>query len=970
MGHSRGEVSPPIPVQLQYANGRAQLPFSSSNLAVSSGGSTTIAHSLYFTLQGQNVAGYNLPSSIVGPIAIAAGEQLTITLPTTIQNSGEYFSHYILSASATNDPATFVQLATISAFDSLGAPVSLPTSLTLNTDEHFKLSAIVANPAALPTASLVPGLRRGVSSLAAVFEYNPASLLDVNGTTALDAAPAPGRWLRVGGFSTVVTDITDPGGCRQDARDPDVVINVSGYPCDGSNGPGFRFWLMNDDISPIPSGQRVVIGVTLDEVPRSGLFEGLLRCIFRGFVSTSTGVIRTTTGTGEDMSGVGNEIIFENKKTDLILEDDLNPGEAYVIEIYPHFRADQLNNQILNQSLLKVNVALALQAGAFVEGGSAWGDRIYPDYDRGLVVPQRVAARCLKRSGMVNSRSFLAIASTPVLGAVQNTDDQPLYISSNGVAYFKPSTEPKLDTEAIRAKISTLAGVSDPSPWSAPLTVTSGNAIDITCTYPSNGTTATIRANYPDPLLIGNSQGQLNAQLVTLYVRSTVSSVATIKAFPGRLLVDGATQTFAISDWNAGTTISVVPVAPTADFSLFEAVSATALVAGIGNIPAGTIEAAFAYEYDGSQITSISHRSIDGCIHTSTLTLAEVEETSQYWATAVSTIAELRAVPAAQIIGYQSRYVAEVNRVYHYDPSSIATDDGRIILKPTGKLITDPGRWFIEEFSKIYSGTTEPDADLGLRSDVYLRADAVTSSLKVYGKSTVWTLTGTITAPTGPQGATGPQGPIGLTGPQGPIGPTGAVTSASALILNPIAASGITTDSDEYAFFVDSADSKFKSKAPSNGAVTEVGSGGDGSGGGLATVQSGKPTTIPAQSGLIVADDRTGTVGDGTTTRGTLWVATNANSAADWKPFGWRPVFVDVDKTSSAAEGGGGISQEFLALIPSDFIGQTLIVRQSTPTYSGGGVLLYTDYDLTYFVALFRDSPNPWYNIFYDFYRG
>ena len=739
-------------MQLQFANGRPQLP--SPSISVTAGGTTTVSRSLYFALQGQNAAGCNLLSQIVGPVTIGVGQQLAVTLPSTIHANGEHFSHYVLSASVSNAPSSFVQIASIPAYGLGGAHIALPFGLTLSTDQHFTLSQIVASPAALPTSALISGMRRGVASLSFVFEYDSLSTTTPNSATALSAAPAPGRWLRVGGFSTIVTAVTDPGGCGQDVRviSPSS-LSIRPYACNGQNGPGHRFWMVNDSNEATPSGLRVMIGVTLDEEPKSGLFEGLLRCIFRGYVNVVSGITRTTTALGETMRGLNQEILFENRKTDLILEDDLQPGEAYAIDIYPNLRPEFLGNQIANKSLVKVIVSLALQAGAFVEGGSAQGDRIAPVYDRGIVVPQKVGAKILTRAGMVNSRSFLKSGEALIVGFQPNLS-QPVYLNSNGFAYLK--VEPKNDTEAIRARVSLLAGTGDASPWSAPITVTANAGLNIACAYPSNGTTGTIRGNYPDVLLQGNAQGELNCQLLTLYVRSTVGAVVTIKKFVGRLIADGPTQSFQISDWASGVTIATVPAAPTLDFCLFNAVSAAAVSSGGGNLPAGTIEAAYAFELDGTQISSISHNTLDGCLHTMTLNQAEIEDAVQYWAQASATREALRAVALSKIIAYQARYVAEINNPYRYAPSSMAADDGYATLKPTAKLITEPGRWIIDDSNAIYLLDSAPTlVTPGEIGDIVIVGNALSADLgKLYQKTAfnTWTLKGSLRGPKGEAG--------------------------------------------------------------------------------------------------------------------------------------------------------------------------------------------------------------------------
>jgi hypothetical protein len=182
-----------------------------------------------------------------------------------------------------------------------------------------------------------------------------------------------------------------------------------------------------------------------------------------------------------------------------------------------------------------------------------------------------------------------------------------------------------------------LPGVSAASPLSAPVAVTSGQGLQVTLTYPSDGTHATIRADYPDPLLASNAKAELNALFVTVYVQLG----AVLKRFASLLLIDGPTQTFEISDWNAGTVIGSIPGATNSKFCLFEAVSATASTIITGNFPAGNAQVAYAFQYDGSSVSAISHARTDGCLHTSTLDQADLEASVQYWGIPVATFASL-----------------------------------------------------------------------------------------------------------------------------------------------------------------------------------------------------------------------------------------------------------------------------------------------------------------------------------------
>lgn len=644
----------------QYAGGRSQLPFVSANLAVSNSGATTVARTLSFCLQAENVVGHTLPSSILGPYTINVGERLTLTLTNTVRKAGESWLAYSLSASLTNTPSSFVQVARIPAYDTSHNLASFPLSIVLATDNAFQLSQTVPTASDLPLINLIAGMRRGVYDLGYVFEYDPTSILTVNGVSVLTAPSSPGRWLRVGSFSNFIDDETEPGGSAQDLRNiNELVVKYPRYACNGNDGQAMGFWLKNTDTAPIPSGQRILITVLMNEIVRSGTFEGLLRATFKGYVNTNDGTLRTTNANGTLMRGRDTPILFENKKTDLIFEDDLQSGEAYWLEVLPNFIPSYLNFGVANHSLIAISCTIAAQAGAFVEGGDAQGNRIYAKYDLGLAVPIKGAAvRVLKRSGIVNSRSFLAIAPTTVSPFTFNTAGQRVRINGNGAVYR--GTGSLLDTEATRAVVELLPGTSAASPLSSPVVINATQGLQVTVTYPSNGTNATIRANYPDPLLAGNTKAELNPLFVTLYVQ--LGSV--LKRFVNLLLIDGPTQTFDVSDWNGGEVISSIPNAPNLKFCPFAALSAIATPTSVGSYPLGSVRVAYAFQYDGTTVSALSHARADGCLYTSTLDWADLESSTQYWGPPVLLYADL---PTLNVLIGQVRAVNSTGKLYRWN---------------------------------------------------------------------------------------------------------------------------------------------------------------------------------------------------------------------------------------------------------------------------------------------------------------
>jgi len=673
-------------LRYQFAAGRLQVPFSAANVEVLNGGLTLASRSLYLAIAGVNTAGVNLLSDSVGAILIGAGQSLQVTFDSTTRLEGEFWDSFVLAASLTENPESFVQLAKLNLNTDAGERDILPLTLLLSRDSDFILSGAIATPLQLPI-SPVHGMLRAISSLEGrIFEYDENFARPANGTTILTAGV--GRWLyKPGNYSVHVDSTLDGGGCnRPISLVAATDIRAPRYQPSGANGVKRIFWLNNTANAPVQAGLRVGFSVELDGVAQGDAFSGLLQTRFLGYANTATGVLRTEYASGEAFPFIGIERSYQNRKTDLLLVDDLQPGEAYAVEVYPRLLGSQINGGLPQNALIRVSPFLFSQQGSFAQVGGALGDWIYPQADRGWVVPQAgLQAIALKRSGMVQSYEFLMVGPTEVFGLLPNTAGQLIAVNGNGAIYRRPTV---LDeNERLRAIVSTAEGISAPSPWSAPFVLGAGQGLRVTCQYPSNGTSGVIRGNYPDPIAGMTVKAEFNPPLVGIYVRSG----AQIRVFTGFAVLDGVQQVFDLVSWSEGEVLSSVPPATSDNFCLFEALSATAVGLGGGDFPQGLIEVAYAFEFDGSAISAISHSQNQGCIHVAAMTLAEIERNSQAWAATVLN-SEITGLPRLQTVPMQTRRTLSGMPIL-FDPSSTRPHDDRFTWKPTWLGSSAPGRW-------------------------------------------------------------------------------------------------------------------------------------------------------------------------------------------------------------------------------------------------------------------------------------
>lgn len=561
------------------------------------------------------------------------------------------------------------------------ARASVNSTVSLATDSAIALPSAVANAAALP-ATPVNGMLRSISSQ--VYEFVTGSTLP---TSADVLGGTGGQWIaRSGTFNTNLANSTDGGGCDRplDLIAP-TALRAPVYGVNGANGTSRTFWIVNDEAAPIPQGTRIGLSVLLNGNPVTDNFAAALQVRFLGYANLTTGDRRTIESDGDVMPWVDVDRTLEPGKFDLRLSDPLQPGEAFAFAVYPRFTPAMLNGRVPS-GVLSIAPFLYSEAGTFTPMGLALGDWLYPVGDRALVTPKTgLTVSVGSRSGIVASRSFVDVPASDVSGLLPNTAAQQIVINGNGAAYVRSGapggSAAIVSGEGLRASVSTVSGTGIACALSAAVTIAASRALQVTIALPSNGSIATIRSGYPDLLLAGKS-AKLNAQSIAIYVQSGSIIRRFIVPF-----VDGANQIVTLSDWNAGTTIASIPTPTDASFSLFTPQSAIATATATGNFPAGSIQVAAAFVYDGNAVTSIAHSGIA----TPTQTLAQIEQSTQVWGLPVDESAIVN-IPQVNVVSWQTRRTT-TGRSIHYDPNSTATHNGTSVWRPVWRSASDPGRW-------------------------------------------------------------------------------------------------------------------------------------------------------------------------------------------------------------------------------------------------------------------------------------
>jgi hypothetical protein len=667
-------------------------------VSVQSGGSTTSGGTLYLALVGMNRIGFNQPSTLV-PVTWTAGQKIVVTIPTNSRVEAEDLHRLVLAASTTNDATQLQPLAWWRGYNLQStAPGffreqqrSLTTAPTIEftTSAHLILGGVATTPAALTSiTSPLDGMQRWVTSLSATFYYSESDTQTPNGTTILDAGTAPGNWLpwRVSGGVGSVTDLAGELGCSRDVRDlddADILFPPPPYPMDGTRSSDAIYWIVNgysETGSPIESGTRIGLDVFQAGAIKSLLFDSKIVSTLQGYVRLSTAALATAG------LSFNSDSTYRYGQPIYTLESNLPAGYAIALKLAAQFKEEQLGGK-QSPGTLALEPKILSESGNFVPGGQLFGNVIYPSGARRRVYPLRGAqVKVGGGSGKVGSLEFADRPEFTLSLGTTNQDNLKITLNGNGDVFYRGQSA--LDsTEVQRALVWMRSGRSAPGVWSSYTALTAGQSLVANCAYPT-----AIRADYPDPAIAESDAGELNATTVAIYVQKETGGE--IREFLGNSVLLGASQTFTLPAFTTGTVISSLPAAT--PFGMFAPGAVTPSGVAGGSFVADRYRVCFAFAWNGTTASDISHRTTDGCIEEWAVPLTSALSASKYWGAPLASLTVLRALPLDDIYPSQVRYVEALNNPFRFDATSTATDDGTgasRVARPNAIDTGSPGRW-------------------------------------------------------------------------------------------------------------------------------------------------------------------------------------------------------------------------------------------------------------------------------------
>lgn len=585
-----------------YSSLRGQTP--SVTFAVTTGGFLS-AGSLWFCVQALNRVGRNLLST---PVQLTWGANAAIAITISDRATGEEVYEYVISAAATNDPTAMRLLLSVRARNNLtvgsvvypgqGTYKTLPLSVELTQDSQTAIAPSVATPDDLPTANLLHGMVRFITSTSEYVAYDDYSETWITDSLSL--------------ISTYLAATTDAGGCDRplgELTPSDLKYQPPAYGGNGSDSYPVALWYSNglaeESGAAEPQGTRLTLQLAANGRNITAAFSGRAYFKFLGYVRRSTGVLDTS------IPGVGDTIVWTAEDSPIELPQDLPKGYAAAYELFFRFRNAEL------QSVLQRGVqitTLLYPEGLLGKPDSSWaivGDVVLPDGDLMRILPVSGGVRRLPGKCLVGGYRSPSVGETELIGLPEEQPVIKITVSAalaGAIAYRLPADN-VLTTEAVRAVVSTMGGITGSSMLTDAVTIADDTeAIRVTIDYPT-----AIRSDYPDR--IAGQTAAFNAPLVRIYV----IAAGIIHQLPD-LTPTPPTQTIDITTLDDALVIDDLPIAPNPEFGLFGYEEIAAAVQSVSpattDLVAGSYQVAIAYYYSTSndRVTAISHSESDGCI--------------------------------------------------------------------------------------------------------------------------------------------------------------------------------------------------------------------------------------------------------------------------------------------------------------------------------------------------------------------
>ena len=631
-----------------------------------------------FEAQLVNRVGRNLLSP-TKTVTYENGNKIIVVIPASIILPGEDVWKILISGHDTDNNQDAVQLVEIDYRGADGIPITtLPIEIELTESAHIEtVNLTVPTAASLPSGSdLINGQVRTVEDEGDKL-YRYQELTDTWVEHYFDSP------------YTYIGNTKDTGGSDQELG-ADLII--SPLPIEGDSEPitttPIRYWLVNGEDETEGTtlngsfNLRVSVnGATVSDTGKvwGNVFAGLFKFQLIGYYRLLTRAIDT------GMETVGVTQSWHPTYNLLSLPINLPAGYAAVYDLWLEADLPALSSAGFNDGdTLSISFDPLGRVGIPSDLAALTGDVIFGEGNRLKVLPNKILAG----KGIAGGFFFdIPSSEAGIFNSVPpNTPNQVVIINGATGGTVRTAAAPAalLSSEVIRCTFSTEAGFTNPSEFSDILTLTNASGLSVTINHPvGTSLKATIRADYLDPTIAGNSEADWDnpsfRQYVlkgsTLYEKNTLetsngSSSQTLEIFN----LDDFTQVDFIAD--GGLILG-------ADFGLFKPGKPA-----LAELPGGTLEpnnyqVAVRYEYPAPnyKITRLRH-DVEGVIKELPQTFSDLLSTYKRWSDTILTLAEARSLDNSKRTPLSIWLIADLGYAPYILRLDInGSDDGRNIIK-------------------------------------------------------------------------------------------------------------------------------------------------------------------------------------------------------------------------------------------------------------------------------------------------
>jgi hypothetical protein len=590
-----------------FSSGRTTFDASDWDVTVNTSavGSTLLAGTYYFSLQGRNRVGFNEP--IYKQITISNNDSIIIDIFSTSYQDGEDWRDLIISYSTTGDPSTYYQIIAL-PFKYDGTEIisgSLPQNIELLNPNDLESLTTFATEGDIVDTTFYNGRIIYINSLANAYElfrFDNSALIELDGVNAF-LGPA-GVYRKVSSPFTIVTDAFDYKGSNLDIQSDLSLLDIVFLPVyilDGSQSPAIKFTILNVSQVDIPAQSLITLNTFINTIESTSLLSNSVFVTYRGFTNLQTGALRKVNyATLQAITELDNAIIYNVENSNLFTPDVIKPDEGFVIEVY--FDLDPSNFSALfndNSGLFifpkidNVYIRYSPFYEIFTDGARV------NSLDTLNLLPT-ASGNILVESGEVVYLGYISTRNFSEDISIPTSENKQLVLDVAGNITAEDLGSPLAYRNLIVATIYKETGESVvSSPQQITISANSSISLDLEIGLDVDNK-LTIRAGATDPRMRGNKINPFIAQAY-LYVVAPDTNIYQIPV----TLTNVTTQNVTISDLTGATILTSVNT--TTPFGLIDPpvlLNPTENLA-LGLLPAGQYTIYVGYDYTGFDVTDI-----------------------------------------------------------------------------------------------------------------------------------------------------------------------------------------------------------------------------------------------------------------------------------------------------------------------------------------------------------------------------